>query len=231
VFTLPLFSSGMNSSRVREASDKDLGAALEIEQSRRMVIQQVSQSWDRLTAAHRVIAVVAKQLDAEAVAFEGNRLEEHAGLRSVLDLLNSEAELASTRVADLQVHHDEFVAGASLLSAMGVLEVDQLTLSPQAGAAARPHRDTTKAAPPPPEDAIGTLLDRIGAPATPHPSEGSAGGTRPNPADHPARSEEPVAVGGPAAVNGPAVMPAPAAVSGNATAKEDVIGELLGQGS
>ena len=63
------------------------------------MIQQVSQAWDQLAEAHNAFMVVSKQLDAEQVAYEGNLEEEKAGLRSTIDLLNSQLEFTTARVA------------------------------------------------------------------------------------------------------------------------------------
>ena len=113
VFKQPLFTSGLNSSVVREAVDRDNGAELAVEATRRQVIQQVSQAWDQLAEAHNALTVVTQQLDAEQVAYQGNVEEEKAGLRSTIDLLNAQLELTNTRVALVQDRHDQYVARAT----------------------------------------------------------------------------------------------------------------------
>jgi outer membrane protein len=123
VFSQPLFTSGLNASRVRQAADEDARAALQVEITRRDVVQQVSQAWSTLTSAQAAQALQERQVTAEQVAAEGNRIEERAGLRTTIDLLNAIAELAGNQQNLAAAKHDVYVAKAQLLAAMGLLEV------------------------------------------------------------------------------------------------------------
>lgn len=131
VFNQPIFTSGSSASKIREAADDDARAAMNVEVTRRGVIQQVAQSWSQLAAARTAGALEQRQIGVEEIAAEGNRIEERAGLRTTVDMLNAESELASSRVAFAASHHDEYVAAAGLLSAMGLLEVRYLLPSTQ----------------------------------------------------------------------------------------------------
>jgi outer membrane protein len=122
VFNQPIFTSGLSASKVREAADDDARAAMNVEIARREVVQVVAQSWSQLVSARNSGALEQRQIGVEEVAAEGNRIEERVGLRTTVDMLNAESELASSRVAFVASHHDEYVAAAGLLSAMGLLE-------------------------------------------------------------------------------------------------------------
>src|SRR6202012_3148134 len=67
-----------------------------------------------------------RQVGVEEVAVQGNRLEERAGLRTAIDLLNTEAELAANRQNLAIAEHDVYVAKATLLATMGLLEARYL---------------------------------------------------------------------------------------------------------
>jgi outer membrane protein len=123
VFSQPLFTSGVNSSKIRQALEEDNRAEMNIEVARRGVAQLVSQAWSQLVAARTSIALQKRQVLAETTVAQGNRVEERAGIRSTIELLNAETELAGSQVSLVQGAHDEYVARAALLSAMGVLEV------------------------------------------------------------------------------------------------------------
>jgi outer membrane protein len=193
VFKQPIFTSGLNTSVVRQAVDHDSGAELQVEATRRLVIQQVSQAWDQLAEAHNAFVVVSKQLDQEQVAYEGNLEEEKAGLRSTIDLLNAQLELTNTRVSAIQDRHDEYVARATLIAAVGALEADRLTPGPH-----QPDPIATYGGPkarfgPQWDDAIGRLLDQI-SPSTPdrHPdaaAQPQGGGSAAGSASNSARSD------------------------------------------
>ncbi|MGH7023679.1 MAG: TolC family protein, partial [Caulobacteraceae bacterium] len=127
VVTQPIFTSGLYSSKIRQAKEADNEAELDIEVTRRNVIQLVGQAWDQLAADRAANTVLAQQVGAEEAALNGARIEERAGLRTTLDLLNAEAELGSAQINLIQGRHDEYVAGATLLAAMGLLEARYLT--------------------------------------------------------------------------------------------------------
>jgi len=158
---------------------------LQVETARRGVVQLVAQAWDQMVSTRSALAIEQRQLTVEQVAVEGNRIEERVGQRSTIDLLNAEQELANTRVDVVQSRHDEYVARAVLLSAMGMLELrflnpDAATYSPTAPLK---HVEALAANP---IEAVTGQIDRIGAPATPAPhlSPPDAGAARP--ADMPA---------------------------------------------
>ena len=185
VYSQPLFTSGVNSSKIRQALEDDNHAMLQVETARRGVVQLVAQAWDQMVSTRSALAIEQRQLTVEQVAVEGNRIAVRGGQRSTIDLLNAEQELANTRVDVVQSRHDEYVARAVLLSAMGMLELrflnpDAATYSPTAPLK---HVEALAANP---IEAVTGQIDRIGAPATPAPhlSPPDAGAARP--ADMPA---------------------------------------------
>jgi outer membrane protein len=131
VFSKPLFSSGAHSSRVREALERDTSALLDTESARRDVTELVARAWNNLSATRSAIEIQQDQLDAESIAVKGNRVEERVGLRTTIDMLNAELELADTRINLARLRHDKYIAGADLLSAMGRLEAQFLIPSAQ----------------------------------------------------------------------------------------------------
>jgi outer membrane protein len=130
VISQPLFTSGLNRSRVREALDNDNRAELDIVAAKRQAMQAVAQIWEQLLSSQSALELQQQQIDVQEQAVKGSRIEQRAGVRPLIDLLNAEAELASDRVSILQSRHDQYLAQAALLSEMGLLEVRFLT--PQA---------------------------------------------------------------------------------------------------
>jgi outer membrane protein len=124
---MPLFTSGYNGSKVREATNRDTQSRLEIDAMRREVIQNAAQAWTQLISARNAITIQQHQVDAVQDAVIGTRIEAKVGTRPTIDLLNTELELSNARQTLLQSRRDEYVAQATLLSAMGVLELRNLT--------------------------------------------------------------------------------------------------------
>jgi len=122
VINAPIYTSGATASKVRAAADLDAQAQLQVESARRQVVRLVGDAWTQLGAAQRSAELEARQVTLEQTAVEGNRIEARAGLRTTIDLLNAEGELVNAQQALLQSRHDAYVAGATLLGAMGLLE-------------------------------------------------------------------------------------------------------------
>jgi len=127
VLTVPLFTGGFTSSRVRAAIERNNADRISVETARRVVLQGLTQAWSQLIAARANIASTEEQVRAARIAAEGTRQEQQVGLRTTLDVLNAEQELRSAELSQVSAHHDEYVAGAAVLAQMGRLEAGYLT--------------------------------------------------------------------------------------------------------
>jgi outer membrane protein len=164
VATVPIFTGGLTSSEVRQASARDDAARIAIEGSRRNVLQDVAQAWNQLLGARANLTANQEQVDAATIAFEGTRQEEQVGLRTTLDVLNAEQELRSAELALVTARHDEYVAGASVLAAMGDLEAHNLTTGVPTYDPAKNFNKVTHSWGWVPWEYGVELIDRVGAP-------------------------------------------------------------------
>ncbi|HEY8571065.1 TolC family outer membrane protein [Phenylobacterium sp.] len=123
---VPIFNGGLTSSRIRQNIERNNADRITVETQRRSVLQQVTQSWNQLMAARAQIASTAQQVRAATIATEGTREEQKVGLRTTLDVLNAEQELRNAELSQVQARRDEYVAAATVLSAMGRLEARNL---------------------------------------------------------------------------------------------------------
>jgi outer membrane protein len=126
VVTQPLFTGGYNGSRIRQALENDNTQRIAVESARRQATLSVSQAWNQLLAARANVASSEQQVRSNEVAFDGAKQEAEVGSRTTLDVLNAEQELQTARLALINARHDQYVAGASVLSAMGRLEARYL---------------------------------------------------------------------------------------------------------
>ncbi len=67
-------------------------------------------------------------VDAATLSLEGVRAENSVGNRTILDILNAEQELLQARVRLVTARRNAYVAGFSLLAAMGKAEARDLGL-------------------------------------------------------------------------------------------------------
>lgn len=125
--TVPLFTGGLNNSRVRQAIERNNTDRINIEGARRSVLQNLTQTWNQLTAARANISSTEQQVAAARIAQEGTRQEQQVGLRTTIDVLNAEQELRQAELAQVSARRDEYVAAALVLGNMGRLEARYLT--------------------------------------------------------------------------------------------------------
>jgi outer membrane protein len=126
VVTIPLFTGGLASSRIRQQVERNTADRIGIETARRSVMQTLTQGWNQLIASRATIASAAEQVRAAKIAAEGTRQEQQVGLRTTLDVLNAEQELRAAQLSQVTARRDEYVAAASVLAAMGRLEARNL---------------------------------------------------------------------------------------------------------
>jgi outer membrane protein len=120
--TVPLFTGGLTSSRVRQSIERNNVDRINIETQRRAVLQTITQFWNQLIAARSNIGSTAEQVRAAKIAAEGTKQEQQVGLRTTLDVLNAEQELRNAELAQVSATRDEYVAASTVLAAMGRLE-------------------------------------------------------------------------------------------------------------
>jgi len=120
--TVPLFTGGLTSSRVRQSIERNNVDRINIETQRRSVLQTITQFWNQLVAARANIGSTAEQVRAARIAAEGTKQEQQVGLRTTLDVLNAEQELRNAELAQVSAARDEYVAAATVLATMGRLE-------------------------------------------------------------------------------------------------------------
>ncbi|MGJ3230568.1 MAG: TolC family outer membrane protein [Oceanicaulis sp.] len=126
--SVPIFTGGLNQSRVREARAGADEARLQGLAARRSVVEGVSNAWNTYLAALAVIESSREAVRANEIAFEGVEQEAFVGLRTTLDVLNAEQELLNSRLELVRAERDLTVASYALMQAMGLLHSGRLAL-------------------------------------------------------------------------------------------------------
>ncbi len=119
--SVPLFSAGLNGSRVREAMENETAAKLTVEETRRTVVSTVSQAWSNMIAARSAVVSNQEQVRAAAVAAEGVKTEQQVGLRTNIEVLNAEQEYRAAQLDLVNAQRNAYVAAAQLVSVTGNL--------------------------------------------------------------------------------------------------------------
>lgn len=126
--TMPLYEGGSIYSQTRQRKQTHNQRRIQVEEQRRSVRQSVTQAWENLSTARSNITARRAQVDASRIALEGVQQEAEVGSRTTLDVLDQEQEYLDARVAEVRARRDEYVAGFTLLSAVGRLGARQLSL-------------------------------------------------------------------------------------------------------
>lgn len=127
--TVPLYQSGAEYARIRQAQNINNQRRIQIIEARRAARETVVQAWTLLEAARETIQSATEQVSAAELAFEGVQQEAEVGTRTTLDVLDAEQELLNARVLLVTAQRDEIVRSYQLLSAIGRLTARDLELS------------------------------------------------------------------------------------------------------
>ena len=128
VLTIPLYQTGAEYSRVREAKERNNESRMQVMAVLREVDEAVRNAWEVLRASRSSIVSTTEQVRASAIALEGVKQESEVGARTTLDVLNAEQEYLNARVALVSAERDLAVAEYGLLAGMGLLTALQLEL-------------------------------------------------------------------------------------------------------
>jgi outer membrane protein len=198
--TIPLFTGGLTFSQIRAALERNNADRLTLENTRRTVLQTVTQAWNQLLGARAGLVSNEEQVRATALAYEGVKQEQQVGLRTTIDVLNAEQELRNAELSLVGSRRDEYVAASTILQAMGALEAKTLTPNvPQYDAAGHAARTGAGLLGWTPTEPVVRVLDKVGAPFPRKGPEEGPIATAPVVVNDP----EPAPVGGP----GPPPLP------------------------
>jgi outer membrane protein len=126
--SVPLFTGGMNRSRVRAAIAQEEQARHQVLEARRIVTEGVTNAWYAYVTSLAVIESSQQAVRANEIALDGVEQEAYVGLRTTLDVLDAEQELLGSRLTLVTAERDSFVAGYRLLQAMGLLSAERMGL-------------------------------------------------------------------------------------------------------
>jgi len=126
--TIPIFQGGLVAARQRQAGARESSALENVIATERSVIEQVRAAYASWKASNAVIETSKVGVEAAEVSLEGVRAENSIGNRTILDVLNAEQELVQARSDLVTARRNAYVAGFTLLAAMGRAEARDLNL-------------------------------------------------------------------------------------------------------
>ncbi|WP_128891426.1 TolC family outer membrane protein [Erythrobacter sp. HKB08] len=125
---IPIFQGGRPAALQRQATARASAAFEQVIAAEREAIAQTRAAYSSWLAANAIIESSQTAVDAAELSLEGVRAENSIGNRTILDVLNAEQELLQSRVQLVTARRNAYVAGFSLLAAMGRAEARDLGL-------------------------------------------------------------------------------------------------------
>jgi outer membrane protein len=129
--SIPIFSGGLNSSRVRQAKHAKTRLAFESRDRELAVDQAIKQIWAQKEAAQQSLMASRKQVEAAEIAFEGVTLEQEVGTRTQLDVLDAEQELLNAKLSVISAERNVNATTFQLLATIGVFDSQGINLPVQ----------------------------------------------------------------------------------------------------
>lgn len=126
--SIPLFQGGRPAALQRQAQARSAAALETVIAAERDVIAQTRAAYSSWMAANAIIESSQVAVSAAELSLEGVRAENSIGNRTILEVLNAEQELLNARVQLVTARRNAYVAGFSLLAAMGRAEARDLGL-------------------------------------------------------------------------------------------------------
>jgi outer membrane protein len=112
----------------RQAIANDQSARAQLSQAGVTISQGVANAWAAIDIAKAQISAYDQQIQAARTAYQGVKEEALLGARTTLDVLSAEQDLLDAQAGRIDAAATLQVAYYQLLSAMGLLTVDNLKL-------------------------------------------------------------------------------------------------------
>ncbi|MEO6152478.1 MAG: TolC family outer membrane protein [Croceibacterium sp.] len=126
--TIPLYQGGRPAAQQRQAQERSSAALEQVVFEERSLISQVRSAYASWRASTEIIASNQTAVQAAELSLEGVRAENTVGNRTILDILDAQQELLRAQVQLVTARRNSYVAGFTLLAAMGRAEARDLGL-------------------------------------------------------------------------------------------------------
>jgi outer membrane protein len=126
---VPIYDGGTAASQTRQAKEMASQSRLVLEQVRNQTRTAVVSAWVTNEGTKIALKAAESEVHAADVALQGVRREAEGGQRTTIDVLNAQQDLTSARARQITSQRDRVIASYTLLSAVGRLDVHNLSLN------------------------------------------------------------------------------------------------------
>lgn len=125
-FNMPLYSGGIVDSRVREAYANKTKTEQDLENSKRQATLATQQSYLGVTSGLAQVRALEQALRSSEVSLESTKLGRDVGVRTQVDVLNAQQQVANARKDLANALYTTILAQLKLKQAVGRLTVEDL---------------------------------------------------------------------------------------------------------
>ena len=125
-FNMPLYSGGIVDSRVREAYANKTKSEQDLENAKRQATLATQQSYLGVTSGLAQVRALEQALRSSEVSLESTKLGRDVGVRTQVDVLNSQQQVANARKDLANALYTTILAQLKLKQAVGRLTVEDL---------------------------------------------------------------------------------------------------------
>lgn len=125
---IPIYEGGVVYAQVREAKETLGQLRIVTDQTRDEVQATLVGAWGSLESARAQSQAASAQVEAAQLALEGVIEEQRVGQRTTLDVLNAQQDVITARITQITAQRDTVVAGYAIMSSMGRLSRERLSL-------------------------------------------------------------------------------------------------------
>ena len=126
--TVPIYQGGRPGAATRQAVARESQAIEQTVATERGVIAQTRSAYANWQASLQTIESTRKAVESGSLSLEGVQAENRAGTRTILDILDAQRDLLNAQVQYVSAQRNAYVAGFSLIAAMGHAEARDLGL-------------------------------------------------------------------------------------------------------
>jgi outer membrane protein TolC len=125
---IPLYEAGVAAARVRESKHTTGQRQIELDQTRRRILDSITRAWEQVAASRARIAALQQQIRAGQVAVDSLKAEVRVGSRTLTEQLDAEQDLLNARIELQRAQRDEIVGSYQLAALVGNLTAEKLRL-------------------------------------------------------------------------------------------------------
>jgi outer membrane protein len=126
--SVPVYQGGAEYATVRQARQTQQQTQRQIDDARRIAVQNAVQSWSTLASARAAAGSTRAQIKANEIALEGVEREAIVGSRTTLDVLTAQQTLLNSRTSLVQNLTQLVIASYQVAAAIGNLTARDLRL-------------------------------------------------------------------------------------------------------